>query len=149
MNGHANPSFSWNGGFRYTNVTIPAGATIESATTDIYVITNDDPNLNIYAEAVDNAVNFSTDADVTDRATTTASAQWTDTAIGTGFITSPDFTAVIQEIVDRGGWASGQSIVLLLKGRNDALGLFRSRTWDDTTGGQGTSAAKLDVQFCA
>lgn len=116
-------------GLRFTNVTIPAGATITAATIDVSVASTsyDDPDLRIYGEATDDATTFTTASnDISGRTRTTAYTTWTDTGIGTGYKTSPDFKAVIQEIIDRGGWSSGNDIALILDAQSNTQFDFRS-----------------------
>ena len=110
-------------GLRFTGVTIPAGSTINSASLDFNVPSTsfDSPDLTIYAEDTDDAATFAASANnVSGRTPTTATATWTATDIGTGIKTSADFAAVVQEVINRGGWASGNDINIILKGRTAA-----------------------------
>ncbi len=141
-----------NGGFRFTSVDIAAGSTIDTVDLEVYVIfANDDMYTNVYANDVDDAVDFSTDADVTTRvnsAATSASAQWTKDNAPAGFLSSNtdavDLNAVIQEVIDRGGWASGQAIVMLLQGRDDVGSkLMWVRSYDINP----AQAAKITIDY--
>lgn len=133
-------------GVRFTNVTIPKNATIDSATLNVYVSSSsvDEPNLYIYGQAVDNAGEFlNATNDISSRTKTTAKTTWyvASPGTGTGSKTSPDITAVIQEIVNRAGWASGNALVLIfvdISGSN-----FRFRSWDTDT----ATAAELTVNY--
>lgn len=109
-----------NGGFRYQNVTIPPGATINSATSDIEVADapTDDMSVQIHCHDVDNSDNFTNDADVTSRARTAAFANWIGGLSAPGIRTSPDFAAAVQEVIDRPGWASGNALTVIFAGRN-------------------------------
>jgi len=110
-------------GLRFLNVTIPQGATINSASLDLEVTstTYDDPDLNIHAQAADDPATFSTTAtDISSRSRTTAKTQWTATGIGSGAKSSPDLKSVIQEIIDRPGWVSGNSLIAILVNRGSA-----------------------------
>lgn len=100
--------------YRYTSVTIPKGSTVSDATlyikSDTAYLT---PKLNIKCTAEDNAAVFSTTAyDISSRGYTTAAVGW-DATVGE-FAYTPNFAAVINEIVNRPGWASGNSIVVVL-----------------------------------
>lgn len=103
---------------RWDNVTIPAGATITSAilTVRIHWATNDGTGTktNIYFEDADDPAAPTTAGDASGRVRTTAFTAWDDvnTVQGTDEV-SPDFTAVLQEVVDRPGWASGQALQML------------------------------------
>lgn len=102
-------------GFRYTNVTIPAGSTINSAKQTVVIIgSNDNPDLDIYGEDTDDAATFTTTSyNITGRTLTTAKVNWTASGIGTGSKDTPDLKTIIQEIIDRPGWSSGNDIALL------------------------------------
>ncbi len=136
-----------NTGNRFASVAIGQGDTVDVATTDVYVraTTNDDANIDIYMEDVDDAANFTDTADVTSRATTAASTLWSADGLGVGFETSPSIVGAVQEVVDRGGWATGQDMVCLLKGKSDLDKSFRFQSYEDTT----TNAAKLHIEFTA
>lgn len=119
------------GGMRFLNVTIPQGTTIDAAYLTLtcrganaqVVI-----NTRITGEDVDDAATFSDIADyqarrgtivdgANDDYITTAQVDWDAipewTAEEEGAdTTSPEIKAIIQEIVDRGGWASGNDLVL-------------------------------------
>jgi len=119
------------GGFRFTSVTIPQGATIDSATLTLTVAStsNDNPNLSIAGQAIDNAPTFATSSNnITTRTKTTASVSWNGTDIGTGAKDSPDIKSVIQEIINRPGWASGNSLALLVRGTTTSN--FTVRAYD-------------------
>lgn len=136
-----------NAGCHFVDVTIPAGATIDVAyvTVNVDSTTRDDPSLDIFGNNVDDAVDFSAEADVTSRTRTTASAEWSATGIGAGEKNSPSIVSVIQEIIDRPGWASGNDIVILLDGKDAAQMLLRITAYDGST----TLAPKLHIEFTA
>lgn len=103
----------------FTNVTIPKGSTVSSATLSLYVIntSNDDPNLDIYCNDVDNAAGPTTNAsDISGRTLTSSKATWNATGIGAGFQTSPSFDAAVQKVVGNAGWASGNALAVVLDG---------------------------------
>ncbi len=103
--------------------TIPAGATI----TDAYIQFTASSNsvgsaaYTVYGEAADNPPLFSTTDDVVSRTATSSSVSWTPgtwTAGDSGTAQkTPDLTAIIQEIVDRPGYATGNNIVLAIDGK--------------------------------
>jgi len=123
------------GATRLKNMTIPAGATVDTCTIDCHVVSavRDDPDLHLYFEDADDAVDFTSNADVIGRSLTTARTAWLDTSVGTGSATSPDFAAAAQEVVDRAGWASGQAMMVIGVGSNDTNQLFRVAAWDHPT----------------
>ena len=110
-------------GLRFTGIGVPAGATILNA----YVQFRADEkssvatNLTVGGEASDNAPPFTTTKfNVSSRPDTTASVPWAPPAWSLGQAGSaqrtPDLSAVLQEIVGRPGWASGNALVLAITG---------------------------------
>jgi hypothetical protein len=114
---------------RFTNVTIPKGSTINTAVWQPNFTTtkSDDPNDFLHAHAVDNSgvlVQGDTSFDIFNRARTTASVLWVATALGTGYHAAPDISTVIQEIVNRSGWVSGNALSIIIKPNTDAAFSF-------------------------
>jgi hypothetical protein len=108
------------GGMRFQSVAIPSGAIITSAYMQFYYgfyggdAIVDNVNNKIRGEAADNAATFSTLANFDARSYTTAYVDWLNIphwAQGNWY-NSPDISSIVQEIVNRGGWVSGNSIVL-------------------------------------
>ncbi len=130
-------------GHRFTSVTVPKGAQIITATIQLKPVnaTLDDANIDIHAEDVDNAVDFATTPDVWNRARTAASVAWVADSLGTSYVTSPELKTVIQEIVDRGSWASGNALVILLKGKSDVNKQLRPIAFE------ATDSVKLDIEY--
>ena len=144
--GNAGTTSRYWGWLRFNAVTLPQGTTILTATLEFYVTstTYDDVYFDIHGQAADNPGTFQATAhDIDGRSRTTAYTAWLADGIGAGWITGPDITAVIQEIVNRGGWASGNSLVLILKPYNAATKEFRWRSYDSADG----AAAKLHVKY--
>jgi hypothetical protein len=112
-------------GLRFQDVSIPKGITIDSAflvvcsheakaPEDVALIT-------IVGEAHDDAPTYTMDALITDRTQTTASVMW-EIAEEWGLWTyhqSVNIAPVIQEIIDREGWQSGNAIALMLLGSDE------------------------------
>lgn len=121
-------------GLLFPNITIPRGSTINSATMEIYRSAILDPahdmNVDIYGNDVDNAVEYATEADVKDRALTDASVPWVEDDQAGGWRVSPDIAAVIQEIVSRPGFASGNNIAILLIAKGVVDKQWQGYSWD-------------------
>lgn len=101
-------------GLRFTNITIPVGATVTLARVRGHFQTGT-ANLRIHCEAADNAVGFTTASNnIGARPKTTAYTAW-NAAVTGGQQDTPDITAAVQEVADRGGWASGNALVVLLQ----------------------------------
>lgn len=138
-------------GLRFTNVTIPRGALIQAAAIDLYLgfaPTFDDAQCSIGAHNHDDAPAFPAAAGANDVNTrlasmTTAAVAWNADGLlsSPGWVTSPDISAVVQEIVNRSGWASGNAIVVILKGDTGTSKSLYSASYDGTP----ANAAKLAV----
>lgn len=128
-------SFRFMTGMRFDNVPIPHGAVILSATIDIDIpsATFDDANLNIHCEDADDAVDFSSNADLFNRARTTASVAWVADGVGTGVVTSPGFIAPVQEVINRAARLSGQAIMVIFKPNADVNKSLQYGAEDDAT----------------
>jgi hypothetical protein len=137
-------------GLRFQNLGIAPGSTITNAYVTFYAkstTTTGTPNYTIYAEDADSAVTFSNTAPdkVTTRTKTTASVTWPTVSawsVADAAHNTPDISSVIQEVVDRAGWASGNDLVIIVNG--DAGALRRAWSFD----GAGTAAA-LHVECSA
>lgn len=116
-----------NAGFRFTNINVAQGSVIDSAfievtsheaknATDVALIT-------IKGEATDNSPMFDAEVDVNVdvRTKTTADVLWTvddEWGLWTTHRTV-DIKTIIQEIIDRDGWVSGNALTLFLEGSNE------------------------------
>ena len=109
-------------GLRFRDITVPQGAHIDSAYIEVYSHEeeNDVAKITIQGEATDDAQTFDLNNLLTDRNMTTAKTLWTVSekwVIWTKYRTA-DFSNVVQEIVDRPGWASGNSMAFFLLGED-------------------------------
>lgn len=133
---------------RFTNVTIPGGATIQSAKITVVArgsVPDGSQKTNIYAEDVDDAVAPTTKTEHDDDVRTTNFTAWDDEDFVVDAETdSPDLAAVIQEIVDRGSWLSGNSLMILWDDDGSLDGDYCVMyQYDDDT----TKAMKLHVEY--
>ncbi len=108
-------------GYRIINVAIPNGATIRHAYLKVNwaSISTSAVEADVYGEASDNAAVFTTDVNnISARTSTTATVDGNTVAIihdlADGF-RFYDVTAIVQEIVNRAGWVSGNAIVFIVK----------------------------------
>ena len=111
-------------GMRFVGVSIPQGATIVSAYVQFQADerTTETTALTIQGQAHDNAPAFALIThDISGRTTTNAAVSWapvpweTVGAAGPDEQT-PDIAWVVQEIVSRPGWTSGNSLVIIITG---------------------------------
>ena len=131
--------------FRFNNITITGDATINTAVLRLTCASTkqDDANVVIYCEDVDDSANFTDTADVVDRARTTASTSWVTDGLGTSEVTSPDFAAAVQEVIDRASWASGNDLTVIFVGNSDTFKNFGIFAEDDASG----APASIDLDY--
>ncbi len=109
-------------GMRFTSVAIPQAVVIDSASIEFVA---DETNsvatsVTFYGQAHDNPVIFgSSNGDITARTRTSASVPWSSiptwNTVGQTH-QSPDLRTIVQEIVNRPGWASGNAMVFIVEG---------------------------------
>lgn len=134
---------------RFTNVTIPKGATILSA--KVTLNSGSGPlasgaNLKLQGIAEDNTADYSTDP--SSRALTTASVLWhgfTQSGFGV-YQDSPDITSIIQEIVNRTGWASGNALGIAIPDDGSAAHVVGNFVGHGTYSGSDASA-KITITY--
>ncbi len=146
----ANPSAgSQKVGLRFQNIQVPKGAIINNAYITFRAIAANTPNTNngvnnlvIKGEAADNPATFaSTTYDVSKRTKTNAFTNWTSIpswTTGTNYST-PSVADIVQELVIRNGWNSGNSMVFLI----DGSGSRNAESWDNS----GTNQPILTIEY--
>lgn len=133
--------------YRFPAVTIPQGSTIDSATLDLTLTDTGSqegtPFVYIYAYDADDtatAVRPSTNTP------TTAYVSWSVSANTPGStITSPDIKTVVQEIVDRGGWVSGNALNIWVYSTSTARNFRRTISYDEGSG----RGAQINITYTA
>lgn len=135
-------------GLRFLNLTIPAGATIQSAYfrfTANTTISAGTVNIDIYGNDVDDATTFTTtNGDISTRTRTTATVVFTVGACAPNTIYSTgDVKTIIQEIVDRGGWASGNDMAFMFIAPNNTTTYATYVSYN----GQPFSSAMLHIEY--
>ncbi len=111
-------------GIRFQNLTVPNGMTISKAYLKFQVdeASSEPTNLTIQAQASDNATAFVAQGlDVSSRPVMAPSVGWSPApwpTIGASGIdqTSTDISSLVQAVVNRPGWASGNSIAFTITG---------------------------------
>ncbi|HET6443307.1 MAG TPA: putative Ig domain-containing protein [candidate division Zixibacteria bacterium] len=131
-------------GLRFQNVTVPPGATITTAYLEFETdeVDTGATLVSIWAQASDDAPTFtSTVNNVTSRAKTAASISWDIPAwnIVDEHHQSPELKDVVQEVIDRAGWNSGNSMAFVISGTG-------SRT-AESFDGEPAAAAQLHIEF--
>lgn len=130
---------------RFQDLTIGQGDTIDNSFLSLYgrPAANYELRCRFYAEdADDGSVPESSDLDGLVK--TSASYYWSAALSSEAFVDSPvnSFNAIIQEIVDRGGWTSGNSITIL---GDDEQSVEECVSWDYS--GDSAKAAKLHIEY--
>ncbi len=129
-------------GIRFINVNVPPGSFITNA----YLTFNHDSdnsgatNLVIRAEDTDNAATFTTaNSNISNRTLTTATANWNNVVpwSGNNDYDSPNISNVIQEIIDRPGWAQNNELAIIITGTGER----------EAEAGPGGDAARLTITY--
>lgn len=113
-------------GLRFNGLTIPKNARVTSAHLTFTAVNADWPNTNsgnasitIRGQTADNPGTFTySDFNISSRATTTAAVDWSNIPAWTTGVTydTPDLRGIVQELVNRAGWSSGNSMVFIING---------------------------------
>lgn len=102
---------------RFLNVTIPQGATVDMGYVTIYghVGANDGAGVktNMHMNDIDDAVAPTDCTEFSALAKTTAFTAWDDEDLVDAATNSPSLVTAIQEVVNRGSWASGNAMQLV------------------------------------
>jgi len=100
------------------NLNVPQGAAISAASLTVRqtYAAGDAPALTLRAEASDNAAPYVSQPLISTRSTGQASVPWTANGSSGTTYDSPDFAAVVQEVVNRPGWSSNNLISILIDG---------------------------------
>jgi hypothetical protein len=105
-------------GLRFNTVTIPQGATITAAYITFRASATTSPTTTptIYGQNVGNATTFANNNNnISNRAKTSATVSWSIPSWSSGQnYDSPSIAAIVQEIVNRSDWSSGNSLAILI-----------------------------------
>ena len=136
-------------GIKFRNVAIPRNSTINWA--NVYFIaagtlTGTTCNARIYGEASANPNSFSSYADFMGRTLTSAYVDWNNVPAWTSGnqYVSPNIKTIIQEIVNRGDWDSGDNLALFFKNNGSSTGARRA-----SYGYEDGYSIVLEIQFIA
>ncbi len=135
------------GGFRFTNVTIPQRATIFDA--KLTFESNSDRSGTIASQIhcvdADNAAAPTSQAEHAALSRTAAYSSWATPNWSDGAsYDSPDFASAVQEVINRGGWSSGNALTVLMDDAGSGTNIWRiASTYNDTP----STAALLTVTY--
>ncbi len=138
-------------GVRFNSLNIPQGATITNAYIEFTAnnsgtVTAGNPTITIQGQNVDNAATFTTATNnisgrtwLSGQDVTWNPSAWTrDIAYQTSSVTN-----IVQSIVNRGGWASGNSMAFRLTGTSTTSLYREAESWDENS----AAAPRLVVQY--
>lgn len=134
-------------GMRFTNVAIEQGTTIQNTYIQFQVDETGSGAvfLTIKGQDIDDAGQFGTSSyDISSRSTTSASVAWSPPAwnsVGEAGVDqrTPNITSILQEIVDRPGWSSGNALVIIITGTGTR--------WAESYDADASGAALLHVEL--
>jgi len=120
----------------------PQGATIDVAYIELYVsVLYDDINGDWHFEDGASPATLTTTAhDISDRTRTTASAEWAEDSMGTGWSQSPSLVSPLQEVVDS---YSPTAIVAIFVPDTSVNKYCKSLSYDSSS----STAAKLHIEY--
>lgn len=136
---------------RFPSVAIPFGSTILSAVLTLRCPTTDNTGLTcngtISGEDTDTAAEITTCAQAEALVLTSANVAWNDIPAWTQgtFYDTPSLTEIIQEIVNRAGWVSGNNLRLVL--RNNASSSLAFRYGSPYDSGNAAYYPKLVITY--
>ncbi|MGI9309818.1 MAG: reprolysin-like metallopeptidase [Gammaproteobacteria bacterium] len=111
-------------GLRFRGISIPPGANVTRAYLEFVTdeINSDLSEADIFGVAEDDATAFAdTDYNLSSRATTPSSVYWDIPPwpnVGESH-RSPELAEIVQDIVDRGGWSSGNAMAFVISGSGE------------------------------
>ncbi|MBN2372364.1 hypothetical protein JXL19_01060 [bacterium] len=132
-------------GIRFQNVAVPQGSVITNAYIELEAYETDSgaTSLTIRGEAADNANYFSSAGyNISNRYKTAAFVSWGNMPawnILNERHQTPDLKSIVQEIVDRTGWASGNSMAFIISGTGERT----AASYDGKSG----SAPLLHIEY--
>jgi hypothetical protein len=134
-------------GLRFTNVSLPKGATITSAQLQVYSSQSQwiSMAIQVAGDLSANSAAFSSTNLPGQRGLTTSKVtSTTDTNWSTNtWYYLPDITSVIQELVNQAGWQSGNSLSVIIKGTGNAY----ARKFVSSYEGSSTNSVKLAIIY--
>lgn len=142
----ASTSISYTG-LRFTNVTIPKGATVTSAYVELYSTQSQwiGVSMSMAAENTANSAVFSTSAKPSQRTLTTNKVAYSQNTqwLSNTWYQIAGLQTPVHEVINRSDWQSGNSLSLIFKGTGSAFSRKMVRSFD----GSPTFAPRLVVTY--
>jgi uncharacterized repeat protein (TIGR01451 family) len=133
-------------GLRFNNLSIPQGSTITSARIEFEVDELDwgTTNLNIFGHYTDDAPTFTSSAyNISNRTKTSNSVQWHNLVPWDVLDVkhkSPELYEIVQEIVNRSGWISGNDMAFIIEGTGVRIA--------ESYNGEAAAAPSITIEYC-
>lgn len=131
-------------GIRFSGVNIPRGAVITSAKLSVYSTQNQwiNVSVNIYGDNSGNSAQFSTSSKPSQRSLTSSLVSYSQNVRWNSNATYEmgDIRSIVQQIVSRSDWNSGNNISLVMKGTGGAYAR-------KNISGKGSTAPKLVITY--
>jgi hypothetical protein len=144
------PTFRYHGGIRFQNVSVPPSAVIVNARLSFHTYSSsyDNAYFTLYGHDTGNAGDFATNPIIKGRSYTDASLTWGQSGLAADWHDS-DVTSIVQEIVNRGDWGSGNAMAFLFIGRTDITNQvnFYSADFDNSPGPSLAPKLYIDYTF--
>ena len=127
-------------GYRFAAVSLPKTAKVTSAHLSLAYnwASASQVNTVLYGEASDKSATFSTaTSNLTSRVRTSNNLPWNNMTMAAAWgqtLVSPDITSIVQEIVSRPNWASGNPITILQYQSGSAQGTWEAVSFEGTKG---------------
>lgn len=143
-------------GVKFNDIAIPSNAIILAASIQFTADnTGADPvQLTIFGENVGNPISYSEDIfyDITSRSKTVESAvwdvpEWPDTGDAGPAQQTVDLASIVQAIVNRSDWASGNSMAFIFEHSGPSIGVTSSSGGREAEAGPGDDAAIITIIY--
>lgn len=131
---------------RFQNVTIAQSSNISQADYSVVAVDTDSSttyNCNIYCNAADNASNPANGSALMALSLTSSSTNVSGLNTTNGVRYTYNIANAVQEVINRGGWSSGNAIMPLWVDNGSST----NRRWNDYNNGGVSVAAKLDITY--
>lgn len=131
---------------RFQNVTIGQSSVISQANYSFVAVDTDTTttfNIKIHCNNVDNASNPASGSALDGLALTSNSTTVSGLNTTNGNRYTYDIATAVQDVINRGGWSSGNAIMALMVNNGGTT----HRRWNDFNNGGASLAAKLDITY--
>lgn len=135
--GHYSTPANYHSWYRFRNINIPKGSIIVDAKIIFHCSvsqSSSNVNLDIWANDEDSAVNPTSRTNFLAKTKTTATMPWHGVPAWTSGVRydTPDLKDLVQEVIDRDGWVSGNALAFLIYSSSSVNARRYAGSWDST-----------------